>query len=495
MRKLLLLMVTSLLLTSCLVGPNYKRPNMAIPEHYTQQLNHTTAGTNTDFGAAQHLLSQQEIMQHWWGLFHCKSLNTLVEKSFVNNATIESAQAALDAARENVAIQAGALMPFVGATAAPTQQQIARILTPILASNQYVYALYTGQLFITYTLDIFGGIRRQIESAEAQAEFQRFQLEATYLTLASNVVLAAIQEASLREQISSTEQMIALQSKVLAITQKKFSLGESSNVDTALQETSLASLEATLAPLQKQLALQRNLLRALVGELPDEAKMPNFTLNALHLPTRLPLSIPAELLEHRPDIRAAEELMHSANALIGVATSNRLPSFIIHPTNAGVSGSSIQTLFNEETRYWSLAGIIAEPIYDAGILRHKQRQAEALYRQSAAQYKQTVINAFQNVADTLNAIEFDAKGLQAADKAERAADISLRIARQQLKLGDSNFLLWLLSEQNYNKAKLNLIQAQTNRLMDTVALFQALGGGWWHQVTQQQADYSWALPL
>jgi NodT family efflux transporter outer membrane factor (OMF) lipoprotein len=433
-------------------------------------------------------------MEQWWTVFHSKPLNALVQASFEHNPRIDSARAALEAAQENVAVQKAALMPFAAASAAPTHQQVAKILTPILASNHYVYALYTGQLFITYTLDVFGGIRRQIESATALAEFQRLQLEATYLTLASNVVLTAIQEASLRAQIKTTQDIIALQTKVLHITQTKQSLGESSNNDIALEQASLATLEATIPRLEKQLAQQRDLLHTLVGGVPDDQHLPQFSLNALHLPTRLPISMPSELLEHRPDIRAAEETMRSANALVGVATANRLPSFVINSTNAGVSGTSIETLLNSQTRFWSLAGIITEPIYDAGALRSKQRQAQAVYRQAVAEYKKTIINAFQEVADTLYAIEYDAKGLQAADKAERAANTSLQIARKQLQMGDNNFVLWLLSEQNYNQAKLNLIQAQTNRLLDTVALFQALGGGWWHQAPKTE-EKPWALRL
>ncbi len=464
------------LLSSCMVGPNYKRPVMPLPQRYTT-LSSKTVASKTKFGNAQSLITK-DIPVQWWELFHSNSLNELITASLRFNPSVAAAQEALQAALETAYSAKGALLPTAGFSFAPTDQKTAAILTSVLANNQYQYSLYTGQIYVSYTPDVFGGVRRQIESLVAQAESQCVLLKATYLTLTTNVASAAIQEAALREQIKAIQQIIAIQRKLLTITQQQLKLGDTAPLDVATQQASLASSEAMLPPLEKQLAIQRDLLNALTGRFPDDPHTPQFHLNSLHLPEQLPISIPSNLLENRPDIRAAEEQMRAANALIGVAIANRLPNFTIGGTNLGTSATSLTTLLQSDTQFWALAGIITQPIFDGGILRHKQYAAEAVYKQTAAQYRLTVINAFQNVADTLKSIQSDAIALHAASNSEHAALASLTISRRQLALGDINHITVLLNQQNYLQAKLNLIQAQTNRLLDTVALFQALGGGW-----------------
>ena len=468
-------LVGLLFLNSCAVGPNFKKPVTELPKAYTHKsLGSKTVATPTKFGKSQQFIANKDIPAQWWMLFHSKPLNDLIMESLAHNPNVGAAQAALRASLENAYAQKGAFYPFIGGSFTPSTQQTARILQSALADNAYNYSLYTGQLYVSYTPDVFGGVRRQVESSIAQAEFQRLQLEATYLTLSTNVVNAAIQEASLRAQIAATRDIIASQTNVLTIFQKRLKLGDAALSDIATQEAALAASEATLPPLEKQLALQRNLLNALTGRFPDDERTPKFNLNDLQLPTDLPLSIPSTLVEHRPDIRAAEEQMHAANALIGVAIANRLPSFTIGFTNAGTAALTLATLLKHDTLFWALAGIIAQPIFDGGTLRHKQRLAKA-------QYRLTIINAFQNVADTLKAIKSDAIALRAAHKAALATLKNLTISRRQLALGDSSSLAILINEQMYQQAKLNLIQAQANRLSDTVALFQALGGGWWNK--------------
>lgn len=467
--------------SNCAVGPNFKRPMDPIPKTYTNaSLGTKTQAVQARFGQSQHFAVNKAIPHQWWQLFHSKALNELVLASFQQNPNVVAAHAALRTAMEGVYAQKGAFYPFVGASFAPTTQQTAGTLQSNLASNEYRYALYTGQLFVSYTIDAFGGIRRQRESLIAQTEFQRFELEATYLTLSSNVVNAAIQEAALREQIGATKLIVASQRKIVSIYQQRFKLGDIAIAELATQQAALAATEATLPPLEKQLALQRDLLNALTGRFPDDPKTPSFTFQSLRLPTDLPISVPTALLEHRPDIRMAEEQMHAANALIGVAVANRLPNLTIGYTSLGTAALDLGALFSTNTGFWGLAGLIAQPIFDAGTLRHKQRAAEATYAQAAAQYRATVINAFQNVADTLKSVKIDAEALHAAVYADRAALKSLMIAKRQVALGDNNTLWYLINEQLYQQARLNLIQAQANRLSDTVALFQALGGGWWN---------------
>ena len=478
----LLFLITLVLLSSCAVGPNYKRPNAPLPNAYTStSLGTKTQATPVPFGKAQQFEPNADIPAEWWALFHSRPLNDLVIASLKHNPSVGQARAALHAALENVYAQRGAFFPFIGTSFTASPQKTARILQSVLADNEYDFSLYTGQVFVSYTFDVFGGVRRQLESLMAQAEFQRLQLEATYLTLSTNVVNAAIQEAALREQILATKQIIKSQANIVSIYQQRLKWGDASLSDIATQEAALATSEATLPPLEKQLALQRDLLNALTGRFPDDASTPKFKLSSLKLPTELPLSLPSTLLEHRPDIRAAEEQMHAANALIGVAVANRLPKVTIGFTNAGLTALSMASLFASNAQFWTLAGIITQPLFDGGTLLHQQRYAKAIYEQAAAQYRLIIINAFQNVADTLKAIKADAIALRATNKAEKAALKSLSIARRQFTLGDGTAVSILLNEQIYQQAKLNLIQAQANRLSDTVALFQALGGGCWNR--------------
>ena len=470
------------LLSSCAIGPNYTRPVMPLPKTYTAHPEKTTrAATQTAFGNKQHFETDTSLSAQWWELFHSKPLNDLVLASFRHNPNIDEAKAALMGALENVYAQRGALYPFLGLSFAPTRQQTATILTSVLSSNKYNYSLYTGQVFVSYTPDVFGGTRRQLESLVATAKIQHLQLQATYITLATNVVNAAIQEAALREDLLATTQIINSQKRIVALVKEQIKLGDASRADLALQEASLAALAASKPLFEKQLALQRNLLNALTGRFPDDKQTPSFHLNDLKLPGKLPISVPSTLIEHRPDILAAEEQMRAANALIGVAMANRLPNVTIGFTNAGTATTSLGSLFQSNTNFWALAGLISQPIFDGGTLKHKQGYAIALYQQAAAQYRSTIINAFQNVADTLQALRSDAQALQLAHNAELAAQTSLNIARRQLKGGDINISTLLQSEQAYQQAKLTLIQAQANRLSDTVALFQALGGGWWKE--------------
>ena len=466
----------------CAVGPDYARPAESLPQAYTAKPWVATVGVaGTRVGEAQELVSGLDIPAQWWQLFHSQPLNDLVAESLKNNPNVASAQAALRGALLGVKAQQGAYFPSVDASLTSTRQMVANTLASPAASAAPYYNLHTAQVTVSYTPDVFGSNQRQVESLLAQAESQRFQLEATYLTLTSNVVNAAIQEAALRGQLRATQEVIALQRKALTMFQRQYQLGQVSTADLAVQETALALSEATLPPLQKQLAQQRNALNALAGRFANQELDASFDLDGLQLPVNLPLTVPSTLVEHRPDVRAAEEQLHAASAQIGVAVANRLPNFTLGVNAWGSAAYSLMDLFKAGTAFWNLAAGVAQPVFHGGTLKARQDMAQAAYEQAAAQYRSTVITAFQNVADALQALKFDADALNASSKAERAADRSLSIARRQLALGDISPLTLLTTEQAYQQAKLALVQAQANRLADTVALFQALGGGWWNR--------------
>ena len=472
---------TFVLLTGCTVGPDFRRPTVPSVERYTpQSLPSQTASVEVKGGEAQRFVQDMDIPGQWWTLFHSKSLNSLIEQALKANPDIEAAQAALRGAWENVYAQKGAFFPSIDANFNPTRQKVSGMLGSPTADNSYVYSLHTAQVTVAYTPDVFGGNRRQVESLKAQADGQRFQLEATYLTLASNVVAAAVQEAALRGQIAATKRIIEIQSQSLELMQRQYALGQIATADIAAQEAALAQSQAMLPPLEKQLAQQRDLLARLVGRFPSETIAEEFELTSLKLPQYLPVSLSSKLVEQRPDVRLAEEQLHAACAEVGVNVANRLPNFALS-ANIGSSALDISKLFTSGTSFWGLAANLAQPIFQGGTLLHRQRAAEAAYDQAAAQYRGAVLTAFQNVADTLHAIQFDADALKASVAAEQAAGKSLAIVRRQLELGDVSYLALLNAEQTYQQAMINLVQALSNRYADTAALFQALGGGWWNR--------------
>ncbi|MFC5399439.1 efflux transporter outer membrane subunit [Undibacterium jejuense] len=470
-------------LGGCTVGPDYQRPSQALPETYLVKTANSDAKVTAEVNRkymveSQKLVEGRDIPAEWWELFHNQSLNELVAASLKNNPTIEAAQAALRAAKESTAAQEAAFFPSVSASYSPTRQRVAKPLASPAASGASYYDVQTASLSVSYTIDAFGGTRRQVESGTAQEQNQRFQLEAAYLTLASNVTNAAIQEAMLRGQIRSTQEVIRNQKQLLQMFERELALGQVGQADVAAQEAALAASEALLPPLEKQLSVQRDLILALAGRYPNDTRVATFELTDLQLPSELPLSLPSKLVEQRPDVRAAEEQMHAASAAIGVATANRLPNFTIGATSYGTAAENFSDLFKASGAFWNLAANITQPIFDGGALKHKQAAAQAAYDQAAAQYRSTVLGAFQNVADSLQAIQHDTNAYAAAYKSEQASLKSVTIARKQFALGDISTANLLVAEQAYQQAKSALVQAQANRLSDTVALIQSLGGGW-----------------
>ena len=474
--------MASLLLFGCPVGPDFQRPPAPAVQGYTPApLPASTAAANDRFGGAQHFDTDKDIQGEWWQLLHSQPLDALVAQALKANPTLAAAQAALRQAQENVAAQRGQYFPQVsaGLSASRNLTPLAA-LSPASASGSPYYSLITPELNVSFVPDVFGANRRTVESLEAQAEDQRFQLEATYLTLTSNVVAAAVQEASLRGQIAANQEIVKEETALLDILRHQLELGQVAGSDVAAQEAALAQAQQVLPPLQKQLALQRDLLTELAGRFPSQEVEEHFDLAGLQLPLDLPLSLPGKLIEQRPDVRAAEANMHSASAQIGVAVAARLPQITL-TGNLGNSANSAANLFTPGTNFWTIAGGVTTPVFEFGTLLHKQRAAQAAFDQAAAQYQSTVLTAFQNVADSLRALQSDADALNAAVASERAAARSLAIVQRQLDLGQVAYLLLLNAENVYQQTRIALVLAEANRLADTAALFQALGGGWWNR--------------
>jgi NodT family efflux transporter outer membrane factor (OMF) lipoprotein len=473
--------ILALLLAGCAVGPNFKKPAAPNVPGYTPTPPSTTSSTANDpGGAAQQFVQGMDIPGAWWNLFHSKPLNSLIERSLKNNPDLKAAQAALLVARENVLAQRGAYYPSVGAGFAASHSKTSGVVSPFTASGALYYSLYTPEVSVSFAPDVFGLNRRTVEALAAQAQQARFALAATHITLSSNVVAAAIQEASLRAQIDATRDLIDINTNMLHVLETQFEKGYVGRLDVAAQESQLAQITASLPPLLKQLAQQRDLLAALAGGFPSEDMAEKFELSSLELPPELPVSLPSQLVEQRPDVRQAEENLHSASAQVGIARANRLPSFAL-TADAGSMALIFSHMFTGGTNFWDLGAGVTQPVFEGGTLVHRERAARAAYVEASEQYRSTVVTAFQNVADTLHALQQDADALKAAAAAAEAARVTLDLTTRQMKVGYVSYLALLSAEQAYQLALINLVQARTNRFADTAALFQALGGGWWNR--------------
>lgn len=478
-------MLVSLPIAGCAVGPNFKEPTApGVSAYTTHPLSATVASANVAGGHAQGFTAGGDISADWWTLFHSNPLNALIEHALANNPDLKAAQAALTVARENVLAQRGAYFPSVAAGFSASRQKQSTILAPVpnypVVSSEFQFNLFTPQVSVSYVPDVFGLNRRTVESAQAQEQAVRFQMIATYDTLVSNVVVAAIQEGALQAQIDATRELVDINAEMAQILRYQFAKGYASRLDLAAQESQLAQVRATLPPLRKALAQQHDLLAVLAGRFPSQAPAETFTLSSLQLPRDLPVSLPSQLVAQRPDVRVARANLHAASAQIGIAIANRLPNIEL-TANAGSTALAMSQVFTSGTGFWGLGAAATAPIFQGGRLLHQERAAKAAYLQAAEQYRSTVLTAFQNVADTLTALAQDADGLQAAAIAADAAKVTLDLSRRQSQDGYASYLSLLSAEQAYQQARITLVQAQANRYADTAALYQALGGGWWHR--------------
>ena len=457
------------LLAACTVGPDFQKPPAPAATAYTKAP-----------VAAPGLAMAHDIPADWWTLFHSASLDTLIRQAITQNPDLAAAQASLRVAMENVKAQNAAFYPTVTAGLDASRNKQGAQLSPVLASPQLLYSLYQAQAAFAWTPDIWGANSRSVEALQAQADAQKYQLEATYVALSANVTAAAIQEASLRAQIETTQAVIQDERDILAIEQKQHALGQIAGQDIAAQETVLAQTEQTLPPLQKQLAQQRDLLTRLAGRYPVDEIEQSFLPDSLALPQELPVSLPARLVEQRADVRVAEENLHAASAQVGVAIAARLPNITLS-ANVGSVATQLGQLFGPGNGFWSVGGGLAGTVFDAGQLAHKEEAAKAGYDLASAQYRGTVLSAFQNVADALHALESDGEAVRLSVAAETAAAKSLSLARAQLAAGQIARLAVLNAEVADQQARLATLSARASQLADAAALMQALGGGWWNR--------------
>jgi NodT family efflux transporter outer membrane factor (OMF) lipoprotein len=532
-----------MLLAGCTVGPDFVLP---VPPDVSLTPRPLPERVVADGQVQQYV--HRDLPGEWWTLFRSRELTELVEQALRNNHDLKAAQAALRVARANYEAQKGALFPVVGVNETSSRQKVATadLSAPTISGDPY-FTLHTAQLTISYVPDVFGGIRRQVEAASAQAEAQRFMLEATYLTLTSNIALAAIQEASLIEQIRETNNALWAEDTLARGEDHAEGFPSASARDWSALRATIAQTKQTVPLLKKQLAAQDDLLVALTGQFAGNRLIVPMTQAVLRLPRELPIVVASQLVERRPDVGAAQANLHAAGALVGVAIANRIPLFNLS-ANIGRTSGQFGNLANPAPPFlfWTVAGSVTQTIFDGFTLAQRQRAAEAGWNQAAEQYQSTLVTAFQNVADVLQAIQLDASSVNSANDAAAAAQENLCLTVAEfvgytaefapgnidgltnvkgttaLRQGVAErFRNWwdkvcgaqsrkfrdkLLSEQKasdskqdppsgidvvaseqlYLATRLSLVTARAARSMDVVALFQALGGGWWNRADVEE---------
>ncbi|MGH8737870.1 MAG: efflux transporter outer membrane subunit, partial [Burkholderiales bacterium] len=415
------LIVAGAALTGCMVGPDYRRPEPAQGSGYAAgPLPAKTASAPVDGGAEQRFVYGRDIPGQWWRVYRSPALDQLIRAALADSPNLEAAQAALRVSEENLRAATAVLYPTVDAKLGASRQKISGASQDQPQAQIPAFNLYNASVNVSYQLDLAGGARRELESLEAQIDYQRYQIAATYLTLTSNIVTSAVSEASLRAQIGATRDIIDAQQRSLAVVEKQLALGAVSSAEVLAQRAQLAQTRTALPPLEKTLAQTRNALATLVGKTPATAQLPQFELAGLELPRELPVSLPSGLVRQRPDVQAAEALLRQASAQVGVATAAEYPQLTLS-ASYGTTATTTGGLFGANSMIWNAGAGLLQPIFHGGALKAQQRAAVAAYDRALAQYRQTVLGAFQNVADALRALEGDAQALKAQAEAEAAA--------------------------------------------------------------------------
>jgi NodT family efflux transporter outer membrane factor (OMF) lipoprotein len=485
----------ALTLAGCAVGPDFHTPDPPQSTKYTPEpLPAQTASAATLGGSAQQFNPSAALPADWWTLFHSPALDELVRQAIKDSPNLAAAQAALRSAELLQRAEAGALfVPKVDANGSAVRQHEPGYLFGQPQAPSVTYNLFSASANVSYRLDLFGGSRRLYESYRAQSDYQHAELEAAYIALTANIVTAAINEASLRGQLSELDGVLTNERAVLKVVERQFEAGGASRTDVLAQRAQLAQTEATVPALHKSLAQVRNQLAVLSGRTPDRGDIPEFTLDQFTLPETLPVSLPSEVVRQRPDIQAAEALLHQASAEVGVATANLYPQIDL-TASLGLSSLAVHSLVSKGNELWSVGGSLTQPLFHAGELRNKKRAAEANFDQAFATYREVVLSGLGDVANVLLALEYDADALRAQTDAEAQAKATFDLAQKQYHVGGVSYLTILNAERQYDLARQARVQVAATRYADTAALFLALGGGWWSAPAQSASNASGTPP-
>lgn len=464
-------------LAGCTVGPRYRPPNPPTLTGYTRTTPQPTASTAGLAGAAQRFDASAQLPAEWWQLFQSPALDRMVSEALANSPTLAQATARLRQAQEELRARTGATKyPAITGGASVQEEQVNLAAFGVPFPNPSPFTLLNGSIAVSYMLDVFGANRREIESLRAEVDYEQWQIEGARLMLAGNVVSAAIRQAQLQQQIDITRQMLAAEQQQLSIIERRRAAGGATDFDVHRQQGVVAQTQATLPVLEQQLDVVNDQLAVLMGKSPAEAHVETVSLDSLHLPQELPVTVPSSLVRQRPDIRASEALLHRASAEVGVATANLYPQIVLSG-----SGGADGTSFLSGGPVWNAGAGLTAPIFKGGALRAEKRKAVAAYDEAGSAYKQTVLTAFQQVADTLCAIQHDAQTLQAREQAASEADAAYQIASNRYRAGGISQLSLLDAQRQALQTALDRTSSAAARFADSATLFEALGGGWWNQ--------------
>jgi NodT family efflux transporter outer membrane factor (OMF) lipoprotein len=464
----------------CAVGPSYVRPDAPKVSRYT--VTPVAKTTVVADNQVQRFEDGKQIAADWWRLFENSQVDDFIVLAIADNPTLQAAQATLRQSQDILQAGYGAFIPQIGGNAGASRQTSnPKVIGSTLPRS--VFNLFTLSASVNYTLDIWGGQRRQVEGLRAEMEGQRYKVMGTYIMLAGNIVNTAIALAAYRGQIQATQDLILLEKDQVSITQAQAQAGTVPFSNVLSLQSELASTQATLPPLRQKIDQANHLLATLLGQAPaDFSSTPGgrgLDLKDFKLPENLPISLPSELVHQRPDILLAEAQLISANAQIGVATAAMFPSLTLNSA-VGVNNTSLGNIFRSDSLFWSLGANLAGPIVDGGTRWFLRKAAIEAHDAVLAAYRQTVLSALAQVADTLRALEHDAETLSAQADAVHAASDAFRLMHINYQTGIATYLQVLIADEQYHQATLAYVQAQAQRLQDTVALYVALGGGWWN---------------
>ncbi|MEQ1667827.1 MAG: efflux transporter outer membrane subunit [Sulfuriferula sp.] len=469
-------LLTAGLLTGCAVGPDFQRPATPDVANYTvATIPEQTASAPIAMGTAQHFSADVPVSEEWWRSLGSPELNTLIAQAFQHSLTLAAAQATMRQAQETYAARAGStLYPQVDANLGAQRQRL-NPSTLGQVGDARVFSLYNANIGVHYQFDLAGGNRRALEALAARTEYRQYELQAARLSLAGNIVTAAVTQARLAGQIQSTLTILGAQDEQLQITQARVRLGHAAADEVLTLQTQLEQTRAGLPTLRKQLEQSQHLLAVLIGQTPGAGGLPTFTLANFTLPAELPLVLPSELVRRRPDIQAAESLLHAANADYGVAVAKLYPQLNLS-ASLGSQALTTGALFGSSSALWNVVGQLTQPLFNPGLPAEK-RASLAAFDAAAANYQSVVLESLRNVADVLRAIDNDAQTLAALAAADTAAQNSLQSVQRQYALGAASYVQLLIAQQQRQQTNISLIAAQAQRLVNSAALYQAMGGG------------------
>jgi NodT family efflux transporter outer membrane factor (OMF) lipoprotein len=472
------ILAAALALAGCTVGPDFSRPAQPVATVYQPAAERQAAVSGEPAATLGSGPSRS-----WWRTFGSPELDALVDRAIAHNRSLAASNATLAAAREELRAVAGRRLPQVDANARIEQEQVNLAAFGFSSSQGFgpggnpEFHLYSVGGGIGYDLDLFGGLRRQVEESAARAEAQQRQTEAAHLTLAGQVVNQALTIAMIRARIATAEAILADDERNLDLTRKRQLGGEGTLVEVLNAQSQYTADRGALPQLQQQLAEARHLLATLVGATPADLGPAEFDLDRFALPPDVPVTLPSELVHKRPDILQAEAELHAATAAIGVATARLYPDITLGAT-LSQGASNPGNLLKDAFRGYDIFAGLTAPIFHGGTLKAQRAAAIERARAADARYQNTVLASFEQVANLLSALQTDARSVGMQQEAVKVAQRSLALSRRSFQVGNSGILQVLDSARLYQRASADLVNARAEQLLNVARLYVATAGGW-----------------